>query len=168
MPIIPLPGISPPDFASRHAAEWVHIRTEKLCYQSQLLPLLRMSRVVYATRWVFATVPFSPNTPQAGCMERAKSCATYSLLSEVLSTLGAFLARSVFHFKCGTLFWSALPALIQPRGGNVGMRCGVSRNPPFWEPLQALIPSGNMVWHTKFRLSYRAADGHNKTSGIMR
>ena len=25
VPIIPLPGISPSDFASRHAAEWFHI-----------------------------------------------------------------------------------------------------------------------------------------------
>jgi hypothetical protein len=53
VPIIPLSGISPPAFASRHRAEWFHIRTAKLCYQSQLLPLFRMSRVVYTQRWVF-------------------------------------------------------------------------------------------------------------------
>jgi len=35
--IIPLPGISFSNFASRHAAAWVHISTEKLCYQSQFL-----------------------------------------------------------------------------------------------------------------------------------
>jgi hypothetical protein len=39
VPIIPLPGISPPDFASRHVAEWFHISREKHCYQSQFLPL---------------------------------------------------------------------------------------------------------------------------------
>jgi hypothetical protein len=35
VPIIPLPGIRLANFASRRAAEWFHIRTEKLCYQSQ-------------------------------------------------------------------------------------------------------------------------------------
>jgi hypothetical protein len=38
VPIIRLPGISFPGFASGHAAEWFHISTEKLCYQSQFLP----------------------------------------------------------------------------------------------------------------------------------
>jgi hypothetical protein len=37
VPIIPLSGITLPGFASRPAAEWFHISTEKLCYQSQLL-----------------------------------------------------------------------------------------------------------------------------------
>ena len=32
-----------------------------------------------------------------------------------------FLARSVFHLECRTLLGPALPAVIQPRGGNVGM-----------------------------------------------
>jgi hypothetical protein len=35
--IIPLPGIRLLVSASRHAAEWFHISTEKLCYQSQFL-----------------------------------------------------------------------------------------------------------------------------------
>jgi hypothetical protein len=35
--ISPLPGISLPGFASRHAAERFHRNTEKLCYQSQFL-----------------------------------------------------------------------------------------------------------------------------------
>ena len=46
VPIIPLPGPTPPGFASRHVAEWFHIRIEKPCYQSQLFPLQRVSRVV--------------------------------------------------------------------------------------------------------------------------
>jgi hypothetical protein len=37
VPIIPLPGITLASFASEHAAEWFHISTEKLCYQSQFL-----------------------------------------------------------------------------------------------------------------------------------
>ena len=37
VPIIRLPGITLAGFASRHAAERIHISTEKLCYQSQLL-----------------------------------------------------------------------------------------------------------------------------------
>ena len=47
VPIIPLPGITLPGFASRHAAEWFHRSTETLCYQSQLFPLQRVGRVVY-------------------------------------------------------------------------------------------------------------------------
>ena len=43
VPIIPLPGLTLPGFASRHAAEWFPIRTEKPCYQSQLFPLHRVS-----------------------------------------------------------------------------------------------------------------------------
>jgi hypothetical protein len=39
VPIIPLPGITLSGFASRHAAAWFHMRTEKLGYQSQLFPL---------------------------------------------------------------------------------------------------------------------------------
>ena len=35
--ISPLPGLTFPGFASRHAAEWFHRSTEKLCYQSQFL-----------------------------------------------------------------------------------------------------------------------------------
>lgn len=47
---IPLPGISLSGFASGHAAEWFHRRTEKLWYQSQLLTLHRVSRDVYMKR----------------------------------------------------------------------------------------------------------------------
>jgi hypothetical protein len=35
---ITLPGITLSDFASRHAAEWFPISTDKLCYQSQFPP----------------------------------------------------------------------------------------------------------------------------------
>src|SRR5215216_4615265 len=35
--ISPLPGLTLPSFASRHAAEWFHRSTAKLCYQSQFL-----------------------------------------------------------------------------------------------------------------------------------
>ena len=35
--ISPLPGLTLPGFASRHAAEWFHRSTEKLWYQSQFL-----------------------------------------------------------------------------------------------------------------------------------
>src|SRR5215467_12638140 len=56
-----------PDFASRHAAEWFHIRTEKPCYQSQLLPLLMMSRVVYAERWVVCDSALHSQHIPCGC-----------------------------------------------------------------------------------------------------
>ena len=53
---------------------------------------------------------------------RARSCASYSLLSEVLSTLVVFsLARSVLYLICGTLLRPILPAIIELCGGNVGM-----------------------------------------------
>src|SRR4030095_7330195 len=52
VPIIPLPGFILSSFASRHVAAWLHIRTEKLCYQSQLYTLHRVSRVVYI-KWPF-------------------------------------------------------------------------------------------------------------------
>ena len=38
VPIIPLPGITLANFASRHVEQWFHISRAKLCYQSQLLP----------------------------------------------------------------------------------------------------------------------------------
>src|SRR5215471_21861868 len=50
VPIIPLPSLTPSSFAFRHVAAWFHIRTEKLCYQSQLFPPHRVSRVVYTKR----------------------------------------------------------------------------------------------------------------------
>ena len=51
VPIIPLLGISLTGFASGHVVEWFHIRTEKLCYQSQLFTLQRISRAVYIKGW---------------------------------------------------------------------------------------------------------------------
>src|SRR5215467_783979 len=50
VPIIPLPSLTPSSFAFRHVAAWFHIRTEKLCYQSQLFTLHRVSRIVYTKR----------------------------------------------------------------------------------------------------------------------
>src|SRR5689334_16094912 len=50
VPIIPLPSLTPSSFAFRHVAECFHIRTEKLCYQSQLFTLHKVSRVVYVKR----------------------------------------------------------------------------------------------------------------------
>src|SRR4029453_15776052 len=38
VPIIPLPGITLANFASRHVEQWFHISRAKLCYQSQFLP----------------------------------------------------------------------------------------------------------------------------------
>jgi hypothetical protein len=35
--------------------------------------------------------------------------------------LYVFLARLVFHLKRGTLFWPALPAIIEARGRNIRM-----------------------------------------------
>jgi hypothetical protein len=46
VPIIPLPGITLLNFASRHATEWFHRRTEKRCYQSQVFPHQRVSSIV--------------------------------------------------------------------------------------------------------------------------
>jgi hypothetical protein len=63
VPIIPLSGISLPDFASRHVAEWFHIRTEKLYYQSQLFTLQMVSRFVYIKRAFFTTVFCRENPP---------------------------------------------------------------------------------------------------------
>src|SRR5262249_959682 len=48
VPIIPLPGISLPGFASRHAKEWFHIRQKKRWYRnrfSQCLKILRFLRL---------------------------------------------------------------------------------------------------------------------------
>jgi hypothetical protein len=50
VPIIPLPGTPPSGFASRHVEQWFHRRTDKLCYQSQMFTLQRVSRVVYIKR----------------------------------------------------------------------------------------------------------------------
>jgi hypothetical protein len=50
VPIIPLPGITLPDFASRHAAAWFHISPEKRCYQTQVFTLHKVSRVIYIKR----------------------------------------------------------------------------------------------------------------------
>ena len=61
-----------PDFASRHAAEWFPIRTAKPCYQSQLLPLLMMSRVVYAERWGVCDSALLSHTSHADVMEESQ------------------------------------------------------------------------------------------------
>jgi hypothetical protein len=61
--IIPLPGITLPSFASRHVAAWFHIRQTKLCYQSQLFTLQRVSRVVYIKRPFFTTIFCRGNSP---------------------------------------------------------------------------------------------------------
>ena len=42
--IIPLPGITLPGFASRHAAEWFHIRQKKRCYRSRFSQRLKTLR----------------------------------------------------------------------------------------------------------------------------
>jgi hypothetical protein len=49
VPIIPLPGISLPRFASRHVGLWFHIRHKKRCYRnrfSQRLKNLRFLRQI--------------------------------------------------------------------------------------------------------------------------
>ena len=61
VPIIPLPGISLSDFASRHAVEWFHISREKLCYRSQFPPPSQVAiTVVYRyPAWAGATISWS-------------------------------------------------------------------------------------------------------------
>jgi hypothetical protein len=73
VPIIPLPGISLSNFASRHAAEWFHISREKLCYQSQFLPPSQVAiTLVYRHSHLSITTSYRHSLP----------CVTY-LLSEV-------------------------------------------------------------------------------------
>jgi len=61
VPIIPLPGISLSDFASRHAVEWFHISREKLRYRSQFPPPSQVAiTVVYRyPAWAGATISWS-------------------------------------------------------------------------------------------------------------
>src|SRR4029434_1953342 len=64
VPIIPLPGITLANFASRHVEQWFHISRAKLCYQSQFLP---PSQVAITLDYRYL-VPSSLATPTRGIL----------------------------------------------------------------------------------------------------
>jgi hypothetical protein len=81
--ISPLPGLTLPSFASRHASEWFHRSTAKLCYQSQFLIGLAVLSIenarfllailVEEKTTFFVTAPFSHHTPRSNFIEERQA-----------------------------------------------------------------------------------------------
>jgi hypothetical protein len=129
VPIIPLPSLTPSSFAFRHVAAWFHIRTEKLCYQSQLFTLHRVSRIVYTKRPFSLDRQHQTRTTDAEVTPRHTVGLLTSLVSNPEAWGLAHRCWSVFDlhdFRADSLLDMSL---VQPKQahaiGRISMHAGL-------------------------------------------